>query len=105
MPSLMRAWAGGQRTGQEGARAQDDPRTAKSRLPRRTFPGSIDQPGMIARDFRPWFTDAACVSAISSSCAEQIALSTGLAPENAGLLRPLFGKWPSLASDPLRLEV
>ena len=43
-----------QRGGEEGAGAQDDPRTAKSRLPRRTSPGSIEQPGMIGRDFRPW---------------------------------------------------
>ena len=46
--------AGGQRRGEEGASAQDDPRIARSRLPRRTSPGSIEQPGMIARDFRPW---------------------------------------------------
>ena len=43
-----------QRRGEEGAGAQDDPRTAKSRLSRRTASGSIEQPGMIARDFRPW---------------------------------------------------
>jgi hypothetical protein len=51
--------AGGQRGGEEGARAQDDPRTAKSRLSRRTSPGSFEQPGMIGRDFRPWLITAA----------------------------------------------
>ena len=43
-----------QRRSEEGAGAQDDPRTAQSRLPRRTAFGSIGQPGMIASDFRPW---------------------------------------------------
>ena len=38
----------------KGTSTQDDPRTAKSRLPRRTSPGSIEQPGMIGSDFRPW---------------------------------------------------
>jgi hypothetical protein len=33
--------------------AQDDPRTARSRLSRRTSPGCIEQPGMIGRDCRP----------------------------------------------------
>ena len=46
--------AGGQRRGEEGKSAQDDPRTAKSRLQRRTFPGSLEQSGMIGSDFRPW---------------------------------------------------
>jgi len=46
-PAELRALA-------EGACAQDDPRIAKSRLPRRTSPSSIGQSGMIARDFRPW---------------------------------------------------
>jgi hypothetical protein len=36
--------AGGQRRGKEGPSAQDDPRTAKPRLSRRTAPGSIEQP-------------------------------------------------------------
>jgi hypothetical protein len=36
------------------ASAQDDSRTAKSRLPCRTSPGSLEQPGMIGTDFRPW---------------------------------------------------
>ena len=35
--------------GEESACAQDDPRTAKSRLSRRTSPRSIEQPGMIGR--------------------------------------------------------
>ena len=48
-----------QRRGEEGAGAQDDPRTAKSRLSRRTSSGSIEQPGMIGRDFRPWLIRAA----------------------------------------------
>ena len=56
--ALRRARAGGQRRGEESASAQDDPRTAKSRLPRRTSPGSIEQPGMIGRDFRPWLIHA-----------------------------------------------
>jgi hypothetical protein len=43
------ARTGGQRRGEEGASAQDDPRTAKSRLPRRTYASSIEQPGMIGR--------------------------------------------------------
>ena len=43
-----------QRGVEEGARAKDNPRTAKSRLSRRTSPNSIEQPGMIGRDFRPW---------------------------------------------------
>jgi hypothetical protein len=43
-----------QRRSQEGASAQDDSRIAKSRLARRTAPRSIEQPDMIARDFRPW---------------------------------------------------
>jgi transposase len=42
-----------------GAGAQDDPRTAKSRLSRRTAFGSIGQPGMIPDDFRPWLIRAA----------------------------------------------
>jgi len=46
--------AGRERRGEEGASAQDDPRIAKSRLSRRTAPGSIEQPGMTRRDFRPW---------------------------------------------------
>ena len=41
--------AGRQRRGEEGPRAQDDPRAAKSRLSRRTSPSSIEQPGMIER--------------------------------------------------------
>jgi transposase len=45
--------AGGQRTGEEGASAQDDPRTANARLPRRTPPASNEHPRMIG-DFRPW---------------------------------------------------
>jgi len=44
LPSCI---AGGQRGGEEGASAQDDPRTAKPRLSRRTSPGSIEPPGMI----------------------------------------------------------
>ena len=38
----------------KGPGAQDDPRTAQPWLPRRTSPRSIEQPGMIWRDFRPW---------------------------------------------------
>ena len=45
-----------QRRGEERASAQDDPRTARSWLPRRTSPGSLEQPGMIGRDFRPWWS-------------------------------------------------
>ena len=48
-----------ERRGEEGASAQDDPRTAKSRLSRRTSPGPIEQPGMSGRDFRPWLISAA----------------------------------------------
>jgi transposase len=48
-------------------RARKMIRELKPRLSRRTASSSIEQPGMIARDFRPWFIDAACVSAISSS--------------------------------------
>ena len=51
--ALRRTRARRQRRGQEGARAEDDPRTAKSRLSRRTSPRSSDT-GMIGRDFRPW---------------------------------------------------
>ncbi|MFN2445134.1 MAG: transposase [Vicinamibacterales bacterium] len=45
--------------GGEGAGAQDDPRTAKSRLPRGTDRSSIGQPGMMGSDFRPWLISAA----------------------------------------------
>src|SRR5262245_63923947 len=38
-----------QRGGEEGADAQDDPRTAKSRLSRRTSPSSIGQSGVIRK--------------------------------------------------------
>ena len=48
-----------QRRGEEGADAQDDPRTANARLSRRTTHGSIEQPGMIGSDFRPWLVTAA----------------------------------------------
>jgi hypothetical protein len=33
--------------------------TANARLSRRTAPSSIEQPGMIGRDFRPWLIRAA----------------------------------------------
>jgi hypothetical protein len=36
------------------------PRTAKSGLSRRTSPDSIEQPGTIGRDFRPWLIFTAC---------------------------------------------
>jgi hypothetical protein len=45
--------AGRQRRGEEGASAQESPRTARSRLSRRTSPGSIEQPGMIGEIFDP----------------------------------------------------
>ena len=51
--ALRRTRTRRERGGQKGPRAQDDPRTAKSRLSRRTSPGSIEQPGMIGRDFDP----------------------------------------------------
>jgi transposase len=49
--ALRGARAVRQRRGEEGASAQDDPRTAKSRLPRRTPSGSTEQPGMIGERF------------------------------------------------------
>lgn len=49
-------WASRQLRGEEGASAQNDPRIAKSRLSRRTASGSIEQPGMIGGDFRPWMS-------------------------------------------------
>ena len=58
-PSVRGTRTSRQRRGEEGAGAQDDPRTAKSRLSRRTAFGSIGQPGMIPDDFRPWLIRAA----------------------------------------------
>ena len=47
--SVRRTRPRGQRRGEEGADAQDDPRTENARLSRRTTRGSIEQPGMIGR--------------------------------------------------------
>jgi hypothetical protein len=44
---------------EEGAGAHDGPRTAQSRLSRRTASGSIRQPGLGVSDFRPWLIRAA----------------------------------------------
>jgi hypothetical protein len=57
--SIRRTRSSGQRGSEEGADAQDDPRIASPRLSRRTAPSSIEQPGMIERDFRPWLIRAA----------------------------------------------
>lgn len=52
--SLRRTRSRRQRGGEDSADAQDDPGTANARLPRRTIPGPIEQPGMIGGDVRPW---------------------------------------------------
>src|SRR5262245_59191095 len=48
------------RTGEQGADSQDDPRTANSRLPRRTLIRRVDR----VSDFRPWLIRAAWTAAI-----------------------------------------
>ena len=69
--SLRGTRTGRQRRGEEGACAQDDPRTAKPWLQRRTSPDCIERPGMIARGFSTlvtWASRPGIAVVLARSC-------------------------------------